>query len=214
MTKAVKIVCISDTHMLHEHLIIPDGDILIHAGDSTDIGRLKDLKKFNTFLGALPHKHKIVVAGNHDFCFEREPKAARAVLSNALYLEDEAITIEGIQFYGTPWQPWFYDWAFNLPRGEKLREKWALISEFTDILITHGPPYGHRDLTQRGEQVGCADLLDTVKKIKPKYHIFGHIHEAAGVSSNEDTIFVNASCCNFSYQPAFPPIVFDYVPRE
>src|SRR5438552_1874538 len=83
----------------------------------------------------LPHHHKVVIAGNHDFCFERNPEAARPRLRHAVYLQDQALEVEGLRLYGSPWQPWFFDWAFNLQRGEPLRAKWAQIPEGTDILI-------------------------------------------------------------------------------
>jgi predicted phosphohydrolase len=115
------IVAIADSHGLHRKLRIPDGDILIHAGDLTRSGNIGELDEFNEFLGGLPHRHKIVIAGNHDFCFENNMEESARRLTNAVYLQDAETVIKGIKFYGSPWQPWFYDWAFNLPRGEALR---------------------------------------------------------------------------------------------
>jgi len=197
----MKLVIISDTHFMHERVQVPDGDVLVHAGDLTAHGTVDNVEAFNHFLGALPHRHKIVIAGNHDFCFQRAPRGARAAFSNAIYLEDEAVTVEGITFYGSPWQPWFYDWAFNLRRGEALRAKWDLIPADTDVLVTHGPPRGHGDRTSDGRHEGCDDLLAAVERIKPRYHLFGHIHEAAGITRNEHTTFVNASVCDLAYKP-------------
>lgn len=210
MKDHVKIVCISDTHTLHRQLTVPDGDILLHAGDITNMGELEAVEDFNDFLGTLPHRHKIVIAGNHDFCFERHAEEARPLLTNCIYLEDEKVTIDGISFYGSPWQPWFCNWAFNLHRGFQLRRKWELIPEGTDILITHGPPFGHGDKTCSGEAVGCMDLLRTIQKIRPRYHIFGHIHEAPGISADEHTTFVNASSCDFSYKIVNAPVVLEW----
>ena len=187
------IVCISDTHGFHDHTEVPDGDILIHAGDLTKHGTLGDVTDFNAWLGTLPHRHKVVIAGNHDFCFQHEPELARSRLTNCVYLEDEAATIEGIRFYGSPWQPWFFDWAFNLQRGPEIAAKWSLIPDDTDILVTHGPPLGFGDVTYRGESVGCADLLERIRVVRPKLHVCGHIHEAAGVARDGGTLFVNAS---------------------
>lgn len=213
--KNLKIVAISDTHTKHHRLEIPPGDLLIHAGDFTNRGSLKDVEVFNEFLGTLPHRYKIVIAGNHDFCFERQPSEARALLTNCIYLEDEGVEIEGVRIYGSPWQPEFHNWAFNLKRGEALAQKWALIPEDTDILITHGPPYGYLDkVFLGGRQVGCEDLLQRVKEIKPKYHIFGHIHEAAGIDSNGHTTFINASSCTFAYKPKNPPILLEWPPNK
>ena len=206
----MKLIAISDTHGLHGSLTIPDGDFLIHAGDLTRHGTLEDVIDFNNFLAALPHPHKIVTAGNHDFCFEKNRKACEEILTNCIYLQDQEVTIEGVRFYGSPWQPWFYDWAFNLQRGSEIRAKWDLIPEGIDILITHGPPYGIGDLTARGDNAGCQDLLKVVEKIKPRVHIFGHIHEGYGVTSNGVTAFINASTCDQVYNPVNQPVVYEY----
>lgn len=206
---SIRIVAISDTHGLHRRLQVPDGDILVHAGDVTAHGQLAQVADFNAWLGDLPHRHKVMIAGNHDFCFERQPVKTAALLTNCIYLLDEAITLDGLHFYGSPWQPWFYDWAFNLPRGPEIRSKWELIPAQTDVLITHGPPLGYGDLTSLGEQVGCADLLEVVGAKRPKFHIFGHIHEGYGVTQNEHTTFVNASSCNLQYEPVQRPLVLD-----
>ena len=187
------LVLMADTHGYHRHLVVPPGDLLIHAGDLTQLGSLEELAEANRFLASLPHRHKIVIAGNHDFCFERTPAEARATLTAATYLQDEAVVVEGLKLYGSPWQPWFYDWAFNLPRGPALARKWALIPPDTDILVTHGPPYGIGDLTAGGERAGCEDLLKRVRELRPKLHVFGHIHEGAGVYRSGGTTFVNAS---------------------
>jgi Icc-related predicted phosphoesterase len=204
-----RIVALSDTHNRHHRLSIPDGDILIHAGDITDMGELSDVRSFNKWLGTLPHQHKLVIAGNHDFCFEDQPETAEALLTNCTYLFDEAITLRGLTFYGSPWQPWFYNWAFNLRRGPEIRAKWDLIPNSVDVLITHGPPVGCLDRTFRGEQVGCADLLEAVRRIGPTYHIFGHIHEAYGRLSDSHTEYINASTCTLQYEPLNPPVVID-----
>src|SRR5262245_57714244 len=142
-----RIVCISDTHTRHEELEMPPGDILVHAGDLTDLGDETDVVDFDRWLGTLPYPHKIVIAGNHDFLFERDPVRARRLITNAVYLQDSEVEVEGLRFWGSPWQPWFYDWAFNLARGEPLAAKWRLIPEQTDVLITHGPPAGICDTT-------------------------------------------------------------------
>jgi Icc-related predicted phosphoesterase len=208
----MRIVAISDTHGLHESLAIPDGDVLVHAGDVTSRGAAEELVAFNKYLGMLPHRYKLVIAGNHDWCFEQHPKLCARLLTNTIYLQDTAITIEGLKFYGSPWQPWFYDWAFNLPRGGPIREKWLLIPGDTNVLITHGPPHGFGDQTFDLRHAGCEDLLEIVGQIAPRAHIFGHIHEAAGVSSNGRTTFINASSCDLNYQPVNQPVVFEYQP--
>lgn len=202
------IVAISDTHTLHNQIDVPPGDILIFAGDMSNTGDLDDVAQFNQFLGRLLHPHKIVIAGNHDFCFERQPQAAQALLTNCVYLQDEAVEIDGLKIYGCPWQPWFFDFAFNLQRGPEIRAKWALIPPDTDILVTHGPPAGHGSKTSQQIDAGCVDLLEVIEQIKPKYHIFGHIHEGYGITTNTHTTFINASICNVGLQTVNKPIVF------
>ncbi len=189
----MKIVCISDTHSRHDLTEVPDGDILVHAGDITVRGSLDDVESFDRWLGTLPHRYKVVICGNHDFCFQKAPSEARARITNAIYLEDSGCEIEGLKFYGSPWQPWFGGWAFNLPRGDALAAVWSLIPTGLDVLITHGPPEGILDLTRHGEAVGCRDLLDRVLEVQPRLHVFGHIHEAAGQRIVEGITFVNAS---------------------
>jgi Icc-related predicted phosphoesterase len=150
-----------------------------------------------------------VIAGNHDFCFERDRERSEAELTHCIYLQDEEVEVAGLRFYGSPWQPWFFDWAFNLRRGAEIRSKWNLIPAALDVLITHGPPFGHGDMTMRGEAVGCKDLLEVVEEVKPRLHIFGHIHEGAGVSENDETTFINACTCDLQYEPVNAPVVFD-----
>jgi Icc-related predicted phosphoesterase len=171
------LVAMADTHTFHTGLFVPDGDVLIHAGDLCRVGSLDELAQVRGFLDGLPHRYKIVVAGNHDRAFEDQPAAARILFEKFIYLQDQAYTVEGIKFYGSPWTPEFNDWAFNLPRGAALAEKWALIPEHVDVLITHGPPYGISDNagTMAGRE-GCEDLLLRIQNIAPKLHIFGHIH--------------------------------------
>jgi predicted phosphohydrolase len=210
----VRIVALSDTHGLHRKVEVPPGDILVHAGDLTRHGELDELPDLNDWLGSLPHRHKLVIAGNHDWCFEYGHDACAALLTNATYLQDSGVTLDGLTFYGSPWTPQFYDWAFMLPRGESLAAKWAQIPAGVDVLITHGPPRGHGDYTFRSEKAGCADLLKAVTRLLPRYHIFGHIHEAAGITTNGATTFVNASTVDLRYEPVNQPVVFELPPRE
>jgi Icc-related predicted phosphoesterase len=208
----MRIVCISDTHLRHDLISVPDGDILIHAGDSTMAGRIEEMAAFNAWLGTLPHKHKIIIAGNHDLLFQHSPTLARSLITNAIYLEDSLIEVEGLKIYGSPWQPWFMNWAFNLERGDEIRRKWDLIPQGVDILITHGPPYYFLDLTADGQRAGCEELAEYVARLKPKAHIFGHIHEGYGVQDWRGIKFINASICDERYRPINAPIVFEIEP--
>jgi len=209
----MRLVCLSDTHSLHRSIpAIPDGDVLIHAGDCLGVGTLDNLEDLNDWLGTLPHRHKIVIAGNHDWVFQQAPELAREALSNATYLQDSGSEIDGIRFWGSPWTPTFMDWAFMLERGEPLHEKWQQIPRTTDVLITHGPPRGIGDLVAMGfrcQNVGCVNLLDRIQELSLKAHIFGHIHEGYGEYSVGNTRLINASICTGRYEPTNPPIVLD-----
>ncbi len=205
----MRIVAISDTHGYHDRVSIPEGDLLIHGGDLSNSGTLIEMERFNAFLEKLPHPHKVVIAGNHDFALERQAPEAEKLLTACHYLKDRQVVVEGLKIYGSPWQPWFFDWAFNLRRGSPLAEKWAQIPNDTDILVTHGPPQGILDLTHDGRRVGCEELAKRVQEVRPQAHIFGHIHEAYGSLERYGTTFYNASLYNHfekRYQPAW---VFD-----
>lgn len=191
----MRIVAVADTHTFQDDLRrIPDGDVFIHAGDLCRGGRLDELRIVVAWLHALPHKHKIVVAGNHDWCFVREPQAAIEILGDIVYLQDAEITIDGVRFWGSPWQPEFNDWAFNLPRGEALARKWALIPTNIEVLITHGPPHGIGDDSGEPLRQGCAELLAAVRRVRPLLHLFGHIHQDGGFWEQEGMCFANVTC--------------------
>ncbi len=202
----MRIVCISDTHNQHRSplLTIPDGDILIHAGDATSSGSIAELVAFGDWFRSLPHQTKILIAGNHDFAFERSlGYALRAVgqTNGIVYLQDESVVIHGLRIYGSPWQPRFQDWAFNLDRGAPLAAKWALIPDDVDVLVTHGPPWGVLDGNIQGLHVGCESLVEKLPSLsRLKLHIFGHIHEARGVVERDGTTFVNASAVDVRYR--------------
>jgi Icc-related predicted phosphoesterase len=206
----MKVVAISDTHGLHEKVVMPSGDVLLVAGDITNHGALSDVSSFNKWLGTLDFKYKLVIAGNHDFCFENElASAAKDLLTNCIYLQDSGVEIDTYRFWGSPWQPWFYDWAFNLHRGFEIREKWDLIPEKTDVIITHGPPLGKGDQCRDGSVVGCADLMNRVTHISPSYHVYGHIHEGYGRYEDPHTFFLNVSTCDARYRPINKPVEFE-----
>ena len=217
----MRLVLISDTHGLHPTQELPEGDVLVHAGDFCNGGSFQDCVEYCIWLKNHIDKYKVVVqiAGNHDFCTQNKPEEVKKEFKNwfsdkLVYLCDEAFEFSGLKFYGSPWQPWFLDWAWNLPRGEKLAEVWSKIPADTDVLITHGPPYGILDKVRRGsENVGCKDLLAKIKSMQNNLllHVFGHIHETHGIYENKDfvTKFVNASICTDDYRPINKPIVVD-----
>ena len=208
----MRIVLASDTHERHAGLAVPDGDVFIHAGDFTMQGDLRAVATFGRWVRALPHQWKIVIAGNHEVTFEETLDLGLAALGpgqdGLVYLQDSSIVIDGISFWGSPWQPWFNDWAFNLPRGSAIAEKWELIPERTDVLITHAAPLGILDLVG-SEHVGCADLLERVLNLRLKLHAFGHLHAGAGIETRDGVRFVNASICDEAYDATNPVRVVD-----
>lgn len=214
----MRIVCISDSHNQLDQVQLPKGDLLVHAGDWTMGGKLDEIAKFNYDLqmkleygfplGA------VIIAGNHDFLMEKQPTLGRSIVRAGHYLEDSGIEIEGVKFWGSPATPWFFDWAFNFQRGEEIKTKWDLIPGDTDVLITHGPPAGFLDEIPNGDTVGCEDLFEALMRVKPKVHIFGHIHNSYGkillkLNDKHRTQFVNASICTERYKPTNKPIVID-----
>jgi Icc-related predicted phosphoesterase len=214
----MKIVAISDTHSYHRRIVLPEGDILVHAGDITFRGELNVLEDFASWLKESPIKHKIVIFGNHELGFRDGPKRERAIkiLQDAgiIYLEDSEVVIDGVKFWGSPWQPWFHDWEFNLQRGKDIANMWSKIPDDTNVLITHGPPALILDEAPRGvlgyDNVGCKDLLDRIGNLNSlKCHIFGHIHNSYGTKQVGPCTFVNAASCTEAYSPTNPPIVVE-----
>eukprot|EP00929_Paragymnodinium_shiwhaense_P082695 TRINITY_DN4370_c0_g1_i5.p2 TRINITY_DN4370_c0_g1~~TRINITY_DN4370_c0_g1_i5.p2 ORF type:complete len:303 (+),score=48.68 TRINITY_DN4370_c0_g1_i5:109-909(+) len=230
-----RFVCFSDTHGKHDKIIaehMPEADILLHAGDFTNTGETSQVKSFAVWLDNYPAAHRIAIAGNHDITFDTEfyerswsrfhPKnkrdceEARAALmdSRSIYLEDQAVEVNGYNIYGTPWQPAFCDWAFNLEGRKALQDTWSKIPEDIDILISHGPPHGFGDLCFHGDRVGCPDLLAAIRKLRIPVSVAGHIHEGYGVIEDGETMFINASSCDLRYRAVQGPIVVDMPPRE
>ena len=210
----MRIVCISDTHSRHSDMPeIPSGDVLIHAGDCTGSGSLPSLDDFTQWFGSLPHRSKVLIAGNHDFCFERYPVWSREMCekNGITYLEDEQAVIEGFVFYGSPWTPVFRDMAFNATE-EEMREIRTQIPDSTDVLITHGPAHRIFDFVPRDElHVGCFPLAQRIAELHLKAHVCGHIHESYGfgVRESDGLKFANASTCDVRYRPVNPPIIID-----
>jgi Icc-related predicted phosphoesterase len=210
----MKLVLISDTHNLHDRVSLPKGDVLIHAGDLTMSGNLSELEKAASWFQDNLSKfdYIIAIAGNHDFCFEdNRAKHARDLMNDAgiIYLQDSGINISGVEFYGSPWQPWFYDWAFNSQRGEDIKKHWDAIPEGTDVLITHGPPHTILDNVYDGGTAGCEDLLNRVRIVKPKVHVFGHLHQGRGHREFAGTHFFNATVVNKDYTVVHEPFEWE-----
>ncbi|KAK5970281.1 Metallophosphoesterase domain-containing protein 1 [Trichostrongylus colubriformis] len=235
----VRFVCIGCTHGVQiDPANLPPGDVLLVAGDFTSCGLPNEVHSFNKKLGHLKHAYKVVIAGNHECTFDdsflrasnRELQAkemalkqalqaslastktanSKNLLTNCIYLEDSVIELFGITIYGTPWQPRVDNWAFNLTRGQPLLDKWNNIPAGVDVLLTHTPPLGHGDMMTDGQRMGCVELLNSVsKRIKPKYHVFSHIHEGYGCTSDGYTKFINCCICDENLQATNNPIIFD-----
>lgn len=193
---------------------MPDGDILIHAGDATWRGTVEEVEEFLQWFSAFPHKHKIFVAGNHDRGFEdaRKQILLNRFPANITYLEDSGCEINGLKFWGTPYQPFFCNWAFNIVEEAERAKHYKLIPDDIDVLITHTPPFGILDKVQDvykcGSRTGCKVLRKEVTRVQPIVHIFGHIHGSYGIKHTENTVFINASLCDEDYEMLNKPIIF------
>ena len=204
-----------------------DLDLLIFAGDCSSRGYKHEVQDFLKWFSDQPATYKVMVSGNHDFLFEdivnfdyekphhknkRPPELSELIPDNVIYLNDSSVEILGLKIWGSPIQPWFYNWAFNRKRGEDIKKHWDSIPNDTDILITHGPPRGMLDrISPKFERhnedpnVGCDDLLDAIKRVKPIINVFGHIHEGYGNKISDGVHYFNASCLNDNYRPCNPP---------
>lgn len=213
----MKCVAVSDTH--NHRPEIPEADVLFHAGDLTMMGEEHELALvagwFTTLLEEETVKHICFVSGNHDWKFQNDPEKARSLFNRhpgIHYLQDSGIEIDDVKIYGSPWQPTFYDWAFNADRGHSIRKYWNLIPDNTDVLITHGPPYGYCDWVPRGEHVGCEELSLALDRVEPALHVAGHIHCSRNFTKhiNGKTFIVNAAICNEKYRPIQKPYMIEF----
>jgi Icc-related predicted phosphoesterase len=209
----MRIIALSDTH---GHTVdIPEGDVLIHAGDFSKFSDEWDLIQFTKWFSVQPHKTKIVVAGNHDTMLERNPSRYIQMITDAgiIYLEDSGTEIDGVKFWGSPWTPRFYDWAFNADRGAEIKQHWDKIPDDTQVLITHGPPEGVLDKVGSiwgDKNVGCLDLRNRVGDLLDlQVHIFGHIHNSYGKELRDRKYFYNVAICDEEYKPVNKPTVID-----
>jgi Icc-related predicted phosphoesterase len=207
----VRFVAISDTHCRHRSLRLPKGDVLLHAGDVSYRSSRQEIIDFLDWFGKQPFTHKIFIAGNHDFFFEREKMdSIRQMLPESVYyLKDEALLVQGIKIWGSPYTPWFFRWAFNKTRGIALAKHWNNIPSDTDLLLTHGPAYGVLDQVVNEQHAGDLDLLKKIVEVKPRVHVCGHIHEAYGTTKRFGIKFINACMLNESYELTNKPVVFE-----
>ena len=236
------VTLISDTHAKHNMLTnyksirnskrpldLPGGDLLIHAGDFMTSGySVTEATQFFEWFDSIDnYEYKIFIAGNHDRVMQDIPDEMQGILTaykTIDYLQDDECVMyydgpngdrpeDNIRIYGSPWQPEFYNWAFNLPRnGPGLASKWEAIPANTDILVTHGPAFGYLDDTigRRGTHLGCELLAERIEALRPKIHVSGHIHSGHGYYYNGHTHFFNAAVLDERYNYTQAPFNFQW----
>ena len=222
----MRITLMSDSHCKHKQcsLDLPGGNLLIHAGDISSMGYEHEIREFCAWYNKqVTYDHKVFIAGNHDWGFQDNVEKTKEILDfykNINYLQDDLYLTgqddsdynDRVKIWGSPWQPEFLNWAFNLPRnGVELEHKWSLIPPDTDILVTHGPAWGYVDqVIGRPDHLGCELLADRIKEIKPKIHVCGHIHSGHGYVFDGTTHFFNASVLGEHYTYQYKPFTFEW----
>lgn len=217
----VRFVFISDTHMCHHKLPkLPHGDVLVHCGDFTNFGSLREVEMFTCWFAQQPHAVKLLVPGNHDMILDQDyyedywgdwsahkesHEAAQAVIRSGgiRILVDELAEVCGVHVYGSPWVTRYASWrtAFNKEKNA-MESVWDSLPDNVAVLLTHMPPYGAGDRDSEGSRTGCPALAKRVAELQPNLHVFGHVHSDFGVHKlpGLDTVFVNASCVSDYYR--------------
>lgn len=201
----MKVTTFSDTHQQHDKVKIEPCDLLAFCGDSTNYKELhkneQEFKLFVDWFELQPAKYKVMIAGNHDGSLLKKYNKELLKEKGIIYLEHEYVEIEGRKIFGSPYTPTYGNWSFMISR-EKLGRYWDVLEEGIDLLITHGPPKGILDLSEKFDRTiefcGDSALMKAVNKVKPKYHSFGHIHNGHGIINYgyriiDGTTFINCS---------------------
>lgn len=205
----MKFVVISDTHGLHRELTLPKGDVLIHAGDFSASRMDEKVPDFLSWFDAQDFTYKIFTAGNHDFFAANwYAKFLSIIPKDIHFLNDSGIEIEGIKIWGSPVQPDLEGWAFGKRRGRAMKKHWDLIPDNIDILLTHTPPFGILDKSRTGNSLGCEELSKKLESLKPRVHLFGHVHASYGKKSKGATRYINASNYNSNLGIVNKPVSF------
>jgi predicted phosphohydrolase len=209
----VSLVLLSDTHGHHRGVAVPDGDVLVFAGDYGMRATPGETAEFNRWLAALPHPHKLLVAGNHD----QGPlgELGRLLPAATVLTDAEAMVEVGgrrLRVWGAPWQPQFAGWPTYLPARQALAH-WRKVPAGLDILLTHTPPWKYGDGDEAGLDGGDPGLLEAIRRARPRLAVFGHIHNGlprAGLvpGTAATTEFVNAALTNNSALLAHAPTVY------
>ena len=186
----MKILQISDTHNRHRQLTnLPAADVIVHCGDFADNGTKEEVLDFLNWFIDLPYPYKLFVTGNHDLCL-REAENIQNLPDNVFFLQDRGVTIEGVKFFGIA-----YDHSESF------------IPEGTDVVITHEPPITILD-ESAGRNWGNIPLLNRIKEVKPRYHLFGHVHDGYGITKQNGIVFSNASVLDDQYRLCHSPKLF------
>ncbi len=219
-----KIVILSDTHEQHHQVSVPDGDMLVHCGDFTNSGNLNKIEDFLRWFSKHPHKNKAFCAGNHERSLDPEHTLRNKALElikeytdkykNLFYLENSGMIIEGLRMYASPNTPFFYNWAFNVQRGEEIAKYWRKIPKDVEFLITHGMPYSILDLVNndygRDKHQGCEDLLNRISELKNlKLFAGGHLHMNQKLIIINNVTYVNAAIVDDQHNVIHQPVVID-----
>ncbi len=214
MAQIKTITLIADTHNQHQQIFIDKCDVLIIAGDYSRKNLEKEVKEFIKWLARQPARYKILINGNHDRFSYRHPKAFNHLIAEheIIFLENNSISIEGINFWGSPVTVPVIDGIYNQVERKNSDRKliWDTIPDYTDIVITHSPPFGIKDAVRNNEHLGCKFLYDKILQIKPKYHLFGHIHQDYGEYESNNIHFINGAIVNNSEEVIRKPISFSY----
>jgi Icc-related predicted phosphoesterase len=225
----MKIVAISDVHCKWNKLVIPPCDILISIGDYSFRGEKHVVKDYHNWLNQQEANHIISIQGNHELWVEKNFNEAKEVALKECpavhFVEHELVEIEGIKIFCSAWSPYFCDWAYNgartlseatLYNKPLLKDLWKQIPIGTNIIATHTPVYEildelvYMDGSPNGQFVGCVDLKDKVKEIKPDFHLSGHIHCGYGQKHIDGISYYNVSICSESYSPVNPITIINY----
>lgn len=202
--------CISDLH--GEYPTLMGGDLLIIAGDLTARDLEDEYYKFNSWLCDQDYEKKVVIAGNHDGLLQKDAFKYLEGVPAFDYLCDTETEFKGLKIYGSPWTPMFCNWYFMKKSRQDLKEAWDKIPDDTDILVTHGPARGLLDTVSpySSRPLGCEELRLALERVRPKLHVFGHIHGGYGKMllkhEGPNTWCVNAALMNEDYDPVNAPI--------
>ena len=201
-----KLTFISDTHMAHDKLELSGGDILVHCGDFSFMGTNKENMSFLDWFSKQDYTHKVFIYGNHELGTDEDSVFHKRLreLDDVHLLHYSGVELLGLKFWGSPVTPEFGNWAYMMNEEDRVQH-WRRIPSGTDILVTHGPPYGILD--ECPDSVGCEGLLgEVLLNICPKIHSFGHIHEGYGEHNLMGTKFINCSIMSGGYDPINDPV--------